>query len=102
MSMAEKTAPRTAGARRDEILDPQALISVGVGYAALTRDGEPVYEAKPFEFEHAMSVADAEALARKNPQRDWRIQYIGLLDERQYRRAGAGRWVLVRRGYGLS
>jgi hypothetical protein len=98
----EKVAMRTTWARREEVLDPQALISVGVGYAALTRDGEAVYEAEPFEFEHAMSVADAEALARKNPQRDWRIQYIGLLDERHYRRTGDGRWVLVRRGYGLS
>lgn len=93
---------RAAPQREEELLDPEALISVGVGYAALLRDGKAVYEAEPFEFERAMSVADAEALARKNPQRDWRIRYIGLLDERQYRRVGEGRWVLVRRGYGLS
>ncbi|MCL4799925.1 MAG: hypothetical protein KJ025_10090 [Burkholderiales bacterium] len=98
----DKTPTQAAGTRAEEALDPQALISVGVGYAALMRDGEAVYEAEPFEFERAMSVADAEALARGNPQRDWRIQYIGLLDERQYRRTADGRWVLVRRGYGLS
>jgi len=98
----EKTITRGARPRDEEQLDPQALISAGVGYAALIRDGEAVYEAEQFEFERAMSVADAEALARKNPQRDWRIQYIGLLDARQYRRTDDGRWMLVRRGYGLS
>jgi len=98
----DETRAPAAARQREEELDPQALISVGVGYAALTRDGETVYEAEPFDFERAMSVADAEALASKSPQRDWRIQYIGLLDERQYRRTEDGRWVLVRRGYGLS
>lgn len=102
MAAQEKTAARAARPRDEELLDPRATICVGVGYAALTRDGEAVYEAEPFEFEHAMTVAEAEALARKSPQRDWRIQYIGLLDERQYRRTGEDRWVLVRRGYGLS
>ena len=74
----------------------------GVGYAALTRDGVPVYEADCSAIEEAWSVRDAERLAAAEPDRDWRIHLVALRDERHYRRGGDGRWRLYKRGYGLS
>jgi hypothetical protein len=105
----EHAALRAAGAssgltrRVDEsTLAPEALIAVGAGYAALTRDGAPVFEAACGEVEHALSVGEAEALAAAEPDRDWRIHLVGPLDERHYRRRADGRWALYRRGHGLG
>jgi hypothetical protein len=83
-------------------LAPETLIAVGFGYAALTRDGTPVFEADCGDLESAISVRDAEAMAAAEPHRDWRIHLVGHLDERHYSRRADGRWTLYSRGYGLS
>ena len=49
-----------------------------------------------------MTAADAEQMALADPEKDWCIHLVALLDDRHYRRVGKGRWVLFRRGYGLS
>jgi hypothetical protein len=41
-------------------------------------------------------------MARVEPHCDWRIHLVSLREERHYRREDEGRWVLYRRGYGLS
>jgi hypothetical protein len=88
--------------RSDEYLPLDSVIGVGLGYAALTRDGMPMYEQDECEFDDLMTVEQAEALARLDPGRDWRIHLVGLLDDRHYKRVGIDRWRLYRRGYGLS
>lgn len=92
----------TARLEEEKILNPDALVAVGIGYAALTRDGEAVYEAECGELEHGMSVRDAERIAATEPQHDWRIHLVALREERHYRRDADGRWHLYQRGYGLS
>ena len=88
--------------RSDRYLAPQPAISVGLGYAALTRDGETVYE-EDHTGEHApMTVEQAEKLARREADRDWRIHLVAQLEDRHYRRVGAGRWQIYERGYGMS
>jgi hypothetical protein len=89
-------------AASDEYLPLESVIGVGLGYAALTRDGMPLYEQDECEFDDLMTVSQAETLARMDPSRDWRIHLVALLDDRHYRRIGEGRWRLYRRGYGLS
>jgi hypothetical protein len=96
------TASTLLGSRADEVLPPDAQLAVGVGYAALTCDGVPVYEAECFALEDVWTVRDAERLAAQAPARDWRIHLVALRDERHYRRGRDGRWVLYERGYGLS
>ena len=96
------TTRESWASRSDEYLQLDSVIGVGLGYAALTRDGIPVYEQDDHEFDDMMTVAQAEGLARLDPARDWRIHLVGLLDDRHYRRIGIGRWRLYRRGYGLS
>jgi hypothetical protein len=107
MSRLHDTLRATAGTlflgqRSDELLPPDAQLAVGAGYAALTRDGVPVYEAECFALEDAWTVRDAERLAAREPGRDWRIHLVALREERHYRRSGDGRCVLYERGYGLS
>jgi len=97
-----KTTRESWAVRSDEYLALESVIGVGLGYAALTRDGMPVYEQDEREFDDLMTVGQAEALARMDPARDWRIHLVGLLDDRHYKRVGIGRWRLYRRGYGLS
>ena len=89
-------------AASDEYLSPAAVIGVGLGYAALTRDGMPLYEQGVGDFDDLMTVGQAENLACLDPSRDWQIHLVALLDDRHYRRLGEGRWRLYRRGYGLS
>jgi len=86
----------------DRYLAPEATISVGIGYAALTRDGETVYEEDRSGEREPMTVAQAEKLAQREADRDWRIHLVAQLEDRHYRREAAGRWVIYERGYGMS
>ncbi|TSA16482.1 MAG: hypothetical protein D4R74_04425 [Betaproteobacteria bacterium] len=74
----------------------------GVGFAVVTRNGETVAELHDTNGERGMTAFDAEELALADPEQEWCIHVVGLLDDRRYRRAGNGRWLLYRRGYGLS
>ncbi len=49
-----------------------------------------------------MTVADAERLALEEPEQEWCIHLVSLLEDRHYRRHGAGLWRLYARGHGLS
>ena len=86
----------------DRFLAPEAPIGVGMGYAALTRDGETVYEEDRTGRRDPMTVAQAERLAQREPDREWRIHLVAHLEDRHYRREGVGRWVIYERGYGMS
>jgi hypothetical protein len=86
----------------DEHLPLDAVIGVGLGYAALTRDGRAVYEENGKRHCDLMTVAQAEELAQREPDRDWRIHLVAQLENRHYCREGTGLWVLYERGYGLS
>ena len=96
------TTRRHWAMRADRFLAPEAPIGVGIGYAALTRDGETVYEEDHTGRREPMTVAQAERLARREPEREWRIHLVAQLEDRHYRREGAGRWVIYERGYGIS
>ena len=89
-------------ARSDRHLPLDSVIGVGYGYAALTRDGEPVFEENSQEFHQLMTVAEAEKIATQDPRHDWKIHLVALREDRHYQRTGRGCWELVRRGYGLS
>jgi hypothetical protein len=86
----------------DQVLSPEAVIGVGIGYAALTCDGQAVYEENGKRHCDLMTVAQAEDLARRDPARDWRIHLVAQLENRHYRRTGAGQWKIYERGYGMS
>ena len=96
------TTRRHWAMRADRFLAAEAPIGVGIGYAALTRDGETVYEEDHTGERDPMTVAQAERLAQREPEREWRIHLVAQLEDRHYRREAAGRWVIYERGYGIS
>ena len=89
---------RSNGAR----LALDALLLPGLGCARVSKNGEAVIELQGLAGEHAMTVGDAERLALAEPEHEWSIHVVNLLDDRRYRREGAGLWKLYARGYGLS
>ena len=93
-----RTSPR--GAAPDLALS--ALLVPGVGFATVTKNGEPVIELHGAAAEGGMTAADAEQIAFAEPEKEWCIHLVALLDDRHYRRVSKGRWVLYRSGYGLS
>lgn len=85
-------------------MPPDGVIAVGFGYAALHKDGEPVWsEDEAVSSDNSMMTgADAEALAAQDPNHDWRIVLHGPLDGRTYQRHGPGEWVLVEMNQGFA
>ena len=82
---------------------PEGVIAVGFGYAALHKDGAPVWsEGEAVSDNSMMTGADAESLAAQDPDHDWRIVLHGPLSSRAYQRHGPGKWVLVERNQGFA
>ena len=90
-----------------ELLHMDNIIAVGFGYAALTRGGEEVYneidgESDANGYGNNMTVLQAEELALKEPDSDWRIHLVAPLSERHYQRQDVGKWVLYEKGMGFA
>ncbi len=84
-----------------EHLSLDALIAVGFGMAMITKDGRPVFDEQdsPDEFR---DLAYFEAMARDDPNHDWRAHLVAPLSERHYQRQGEGLWVLYEKGQGFA
>jgi hypothetical protein len=81
------------------------LIAVGFGDAWLSRDGEVIWREGPAYIEEEsdiMTVGQAEELAAKDPDHDWRIHYYGPLSEEYFQRQGEGMWVRYAKGRGFA
>jgi len=87
-----------------ERLPMAAIIAVGFGDARLTKDGSIVYsEPRDAQSEDEFMTAEqAEALARQDPDHDWRIHLVAPLSERHYQRQGGNQWVLYEKGQGFA
>ena len=89
---------------RPSYFPADGIIAVGFGYAALYRDGEPVYT-EPNEAENDdayMTGAQAEAMAAADPDHDWRIVLVSQLSGRTYQRHGPNEWALVEQNMGFA
>ena len=85
-----------------DILPMDSIIAVGFGYAAVTKNGKEVYT-EPYEEEaEDWTVQDAELLAEKEPDNDWRIHLVAPLSERHYQRQDKNKWVLYEKGIGFA
>lgn len=88
-----------------ELLEMDNIIAVGFGYAALTQNGEEIYNEWNSDFEtygNGMTVLQAEELALKEPSADWRIHLEAPLSGRHYQRQGVGKWVLYEKNRGFA
>lgn len=88
---------------RPSMFPADAVIAVGFGYAALERDGKPVwYENADCSEEDLLSGAQAEAMAAADPDHDWQIKIEGPLSGRTYQRHGPSAWVLIQQDMGFA
>lgn len=76
-------------------------IAVGFGFAAVTRNGETVWQEDDRD-EMVWQVKDAEKAARKAPRADWRIVLHAPLHGETYQRHGKGRWLLIEKNEGFA
>lgn len=85
------------------ILPMDALIAVGFGYAAVTKNGEEIYNENSLSNDECLwTTQDAENEAIKDSDNDWRIHLIAPLSERHYQRQGNNNWVLYEKGVGFA
>ena len=76
------------------------LIAVGFGFAALTRDGETIFQEDSSDDFH--TVGEAEDLAAADPDHDWRIVLHGPLRGSTYQRQGEMAWLLIEKNEGFA
>jgi hypothetical protein len=85
---------------------PFSGISVGFGFAALTKDGATIWAENTGDIDRhdddALNGADAERIASGDPEHDWQIVIDGPLAKYVYQRQGVARWVLIEKGDGFA
>ena len=89
-SMAAKIAPMAM------------VIAVGFGDAFVTKDGQSVYSEDRVEGDKFWVVQDAENLAVKEPDCDWRIVKYGPMHCETFQRQGTANWVCVDSNEGFA
>jgi len=88
---------------RPSFFPADAVIAVGFGYAALHKDGQPVWtEPSDCDEEDFLTGAQAEQMASCDPEHDWRIVMEGPLSGRTYQRHGPGSWALIEQNQGFA
>lgn len=89
---------------RPSFFPADEIIAVGFGYAALHKDGQPVWsEDEAGDNEDAyMTGEQAEALAAQDPDHDWQIVLEGPLSGRTYQRHAPGEWALIEQNQGFA
>lgn len=89
---------------RPSFFPVDGIIAVGFGYAALHCDNKAVWvepnEAKSDD--EYLTGAQAEEMAAKDPEHDWRIVLEGPLSGRTYQRHGENEWALVEQNLGFA
>lgn len=79
-----------------------ARIGVGFGIASLTKNDEEIFIEEGQDWDELLSYKEAEELAAKEPDQDWRIHLIAPLSERHFQRQGEKHWVLYEKGKGFA
>ena len=84
-------------------LSLEVQIAVGFGYAALERDGVPVWTENECDEEGSLiTVAQAEAIADLDPEHDWRIVFYGPLNGEVFQRQEPAKWFLIKKNRGFA
>jgi len=74
-----------------------AVLAVGFGCVSVSKDGQPIWAGD----DETMTLACFERKARRDTDHDWRVCFLGPLNEREYQRQ-RGHWRLVRKGLGFA
>lgn len=86
---------------RPSLFPTTGVIAVGFGYAALHRDGVPVW-VESNDDDELLTCEQAEVMAYADPEHDWRIVLEGAMSGRTYQRHGDGEWVLIEQNQGFA
>lgn len=78
------------------------IIAVGFGMAEVTRNGHPVYQEDSIKDNNYWTVKDAETMAARDPDHDWRITKEGALHGETFQRQGINQWVCVESNKGFA
>ena len=78
-------------------LPKDAVLAVGFGMVSVTRDDELVWGGD----DETVTLARFERRAARDSNNDWRVNFLGPLNEREYQRQ-RGHWRLVRTGLGFA
>jgi len=87
---------------KPEVAPLNMRIAVGFGIACLTKNGIVVWEEGNKDWNECITVAQAEEIAAKDPDNDWRIELHAPLSDAIYQRHGKNKWVLVKVGPGFA
>ena len=82
-------------------LNMNAVLAVGFGTCTVSKNSSIVYS-EPQDSEEFWEARDAEELAVKDPDQDWRIHFYAPLYEAVYQRHGENHWVLIEKGQGFA
>lgn len=77
-----------------------ARLHAGFGVTTLLRDGVGIESY--FDYEKCPTFRRFENIARKDPDRDWRVRVDGPLSDVTYQRHGHNEWIAVERGLGFA
>lgn len=81
----------------------EKLIMVGFGVAVIRRDGQTVANGERWdEGDGFLRFSDAEAMAKDDPDHDWRVVLHGPLHGETYQRQGEGVWLCIERNEGFA
>jgi len=87
---------------KPEVASLDMKIAVGFGDAYLSKNGKVVWSEDCKDWKDCITVAQAEEIAKKDPNNDWKIVLYGALSEAVYQRQGDSLWVLVKVGQGFA
>lgn len=84
------------------ILPMDTVIAVGFGSAGYSKDGETLWQEMNHKFDECPTVESVEAIAKADPDHDWRIYMFGPLRGVEYQRQDEAHWVLVSKDNGFA
>lgn len=84
-----------------QIANLEMIVAVGFGYAAIEKDGEPIF-IEGFNDKDFHTLVEFEEMARQDPDHDWRCILEAPLRGRTYQRHEEGKWVLIESNQGFA
>jgi hypothetical protein len=96
---------RAHGANPQKVAPMDMRIAVGFGSAFLSKNGKEVWDeqrVKDGDWDKMLTVAQAEKMARRDPDADWRIHKHGPLHGEVYQRQGKDNWVCIEQDNGFA
>jgi hypothetical protein len=83
-----------------KIASLETVVAVGFGCAQITKDGAVIFDEMNAEDFHELS--EFEAMAKADPDHDWRLILEAPLRSQVYQRHADDAWVLIESGMGFA